>query len=137
MSPDRRQNLDGRERIVALEARYQHIAWRLTVAVAIMGATLVAVSLVLVLLIRANSERAREIQGERARVVRENCVSQNARHDATVRAFEEIYRRRFAQQSATSRQLRANRRYNRKLIDAVVPHRDCAALVRGSVSVSR
>lgn len=65
--PDRRADLYSRERIVSLEARYRHAVTRLTTALAIVSATLVATSIVLVRLAHESSQQSKQL----TRVVRD------------------------------------------------------------------
>lgn len=139
--PDRRVDLWSRQRIAALEARYQRVAYRLTLCVGIIGATLVAVSIVLVILVNANADRAREARGlvmrinsERARNIGDNCRSSNERHEDAMAVLNGIFRdalKRVPLQAV--KQLKAQKQYNVTLIDALAPKQDCAAVVASQV----
>lgn len=136
--PDRRVDVLARERVVELEIRYRRVAHRLTIGFGLMTATLMVVSVVLVGLVHDNQARARQIQQERARSIRANCKDSNDRHDNSIAALDTVLhdylaKKPPAQRPALRKQLEAARQQNILLINALVPKRNCAQVVRGAV----
>lgn len=60
--PDRREDLESRRRVVLLEQRYRNFSRSLTAAVAILGVTLAAVSVVLVNQVNEGKQQAAALQ---------------------------------------------------------------------------
>lgn len=85
-------------------------------------------------LARTNRVLTRQIQIERARNVRDACAQTNARHDKTIVTLDRLLKRAAKTASPERlRQMKDSRTGTVLLIEALVPKRDCAQLVRDQV----
>lgn len=76
-----------------------------------------------------------QIQQERRDSVRDSCVDQNARHDATLAALAALYGH--AEEGASRvrvRQLEQGRKSTELLVTALAPRQNCAALVKSRIN---
>lgn len=81
-----------------------------------------------------NAGRTQQIQDERAANILRSCQEQNQRHDAAIRALDQLIAK--AQTTAGPAQverMRQSRASTVLLIDALAPMRDCPALVTRQV----
>lgn len=84
-----------------------------------------------------NSDRVDQINQERAQNVKRNCEDVNSRHDGALTTLDEILEARERTATPGERErLRGSRETTALLIDALVPKRDCAALVRQQVNTN-
>jgi hypothetical protein len=70
---------------------------------------------------------ARAIQDQRKDAIRSNCQAQNRRHRDTIRALDVLIAR--LPSGPRRARAKANRRGTVFLLNAIVPHQDCSALV--------
>jgi hypothetical protein len=124
VSPERRADHPTRERLEAIDRGYRVFTARLTWYLRAFVALMCVGAIAFTYLVAVNRDRAteardlgRQIQLERARNIRDNCVSQNARHDNTVTVVK----------------ANVDKRIVIALIDALAPVRDCELLVRRQV----
>jgi hypothetical protein len=75
---------------------------------------------------------AEQIQRQRVSVVGTSCQEQNARHDATITQLDQLIRKVPASRRQRARESRAG---TVLLIDALVPKRDCAEVLRKATGV--
>jgi hypothetical protein len=95
------------------------------------GLGVLALVVSIVLAIGANASATRQIQEERARSVYANCMDINRRHDNSIRQLDAL----IAQAPPERRErAKAGRAGTVLLIQALVPKRDCDALVKRSVT---
>ena len=77
-----------------------------------------------------NYQQAQQIQAQREDSIRDSCVGQNARHDATIRALDRLLAQATSHASAERvRRIEESRASTVRLIEALAPARDCAAVV--------
>lgn len=82
-----------------------------------------------------NSRRVDDINQERASNVERNCLDVNRRHDATLAALDRLLADRIKDAAPAERsRLEASREATALLIEALVPKRDCSALVAQQVT---
>lgn len=65
------------------------------------------------------------IQVNREEIVRENCEDQNARHDSSIAALDEVLSRAVKENPERREQIEQSRTATVLLIDALVPVQDC------------
>lgn len=77
------------------------------------------------------------IQRERSRNIRQGCEDTNARHDSTIATLDRLLAFRLRHATRADRlRLRQSRVSTVLLIDALVPFRDCRALVAQQVKTN-
>ncbi len=79
-----------------------------------------------------NGDRVDQINAERVRNIVRSCEETNARNAAGIRELDVLLAGR--SDGASPAQVEHSRRNTRRLIDAIVPVRDCAALARSQVA---
>ena len=81
---------------------------------------------------RAARDFAVQIDKERRRTIRASCEDSNARHDGTIKQLDKI----IAELPRGERRTRARQNHDGTvlLIDALVPKRDCDAVVRAATA---
>lgn len=85
--------------------------------------------------IKLNGERVAQINAERAENIERACREVNARHDNTIRALDDLIAKRAPSLSPAQRaRVRESRENTVLLVQALVPRRDCAALVAAQVA---
>lgn len=130
---ERRQNGELRTRLDDIHVQYQRFARHVGIALTIMAIVLVASLALQGYLIAQNSDRANEIQSQRARSIVENCQAQNTRHDDTIMALDRVIAQAVKDQPERATQIRQARESNVLLINALAPKRSCQALLHRSV----
>lgn len=70
-----------------------------------------------------------DIQTSREEITRENCESQNARHDASIAALDQVIARAVQENPDQRERIERSRQSTVFLIDALVPVQDCEARV--------
>jgi len=103
-------------------------------------ATVLAIPLALVVLIpsmlaiglvlREGRERIADLDRSRAEIIHSDCLDQNERNTATLRELDRRLELAISDNPERAASARASRDFTVALIDALAPHRDCAALVR-------
>jgi hypothetical protein len=129
----KRLDADTRQRLEAIQAGYEKWTRRtIWILRALVVATL-ALGVVSILLIGANSERVDEIQQSRVDITRQTCEAQNDRNAKTVRAYDvRIAAARTSGQLTREQiaRLQESRAFTVALIDSLAPRQDCAQLIR-------
>jgi hypothetical protein len=108
-------------------ARFVRIASLILIVIAIVVGISGGIS---VYLLGQNTKRTQDIQNERRAAIIRECVSQNARHDRTLRQFDtEVERLRPTLNKRELSRLAGQKAANKRLIEALAPRQDCAKLV--------
>lgn len=125
-------NADARARLVAIEAGYNRFSRQVKRILALLAVAQLGLGILSVYLVGQNNSRAKEtralvdrIQLERARNVRDACVSQNAKNRDTKAELRRL------NPDAPPKQQEATD----LVIDKLAPVQDCEARVRSQVKV--
>jgi len=111
--------------------RFVRIASILLVVIALVTGAAGGIS---VYLLGQNNQRTKDIQNERREAVLRTCLDQNERHDKTLNQFDiEIEKLKPTLSKRELARLEGQKAANVRLIEALVPKRDCAKLVSKQV----
>lgn len=129
----KRLDADTRQRLEAIQAGYEKWTRRtIWILRALVVATL-ALGVVSILLIGANSKRVDEIQQSRVEITRQTCEAQNDRNRKTIAAYDVRIAAAKASGELSREQLARlseSRAFTVALVDALAPVQDCDDLIR-------
>lgn len=123
---------DAEDDLGAIRADYKHLARRNLSILTILAVVQLGFGVWSVYLTDQNTNRVRDIQTSRRDLTLQTCVAQNARHDDTVKAYDDRIAEAVKSGLVPAEQvarLRESRAFTVGLIDALAPVQDCKALV--------
>lgn len=110
----------------------EHVKARLSVTFAVLGVVCALVSLSYAVV--RGADNTRQINAERARNVRSACEETNARNKAVTLVIGQLVKRPVEPRHLTPDQQKRQAEATAKFVQALVPKRDCDALVDRQVT---
>lgn len=127
---DRRKDTETRSRLAVIQAGYEKWARRTLIILALQFVALLGGAY----LYLQNKERIHDIQKSRTENMLISCESQNARHDATIKAVFKITQKKWLTAKPQEKLvIRTQRRGTVFIINALAPKQNCAKLVKARI----